>query len=337
MNVSRATSICASETTVDTSIIFGSGVGWGERLARVKICKVFISFRGISYRTIHDHSEHVHPLHIKIILSPANPHCQWKRPTWAPKEFYAPSCRGRAGTRPRRNLAAVCCSCRRKREAGRAATWRPWAPSPLLSSPSPRSSCSCNSNKIVYLTIQSSLQLENGYLRIRLLLSNSPRCYVVLLPCLLHSVFQNTRGIDTEARARVLWRKETAANLAGAFRPTWDPRDGRSCRTVFSEWVSSNNCSAPTVLMALHLYNVLMNLGINDLRDEHVQCSALFSNGEQDQGHNNWHKMIEYLSAQRNTHMANLMQNWVKYFLDEARLSLMIGMLLFRCVVMAVT
>ena len=37
------------------------------------------------------------------------------------------------------------------------------------------------------------------------------------------------------------------------------------------------------------------------------------------------------------TYLANLMQNCVKYLRDEARLSLMIGTLLFKCPMTAVT
>ena len=54
-------------------------------------------------------------------------------------------------------------------------------------------------------------------------------------------------------------------HLAGAFLATCDPMEGRSSRTVFKEWVSSRSCSAPTVLIGLHLYKWLINLGIKEL------------------------------------------------------------------------
>ena len=61
-------------------------------------------------------------------------------------------------------------------------------------------------------------------------------------------------------------KKGIGSNLAGALRPTCEPKDGRSCRTVLSECVSRSNCSAPTVLTALHLYKVFINLGMKDLQ-----------------------------------------------------------------------
>ena len=66
--------------------------------------------------------------------------------------------------------------------------------------------------------------------------------------------------------AKQVYKKGIGSNLAGALRPTCEPKDGRSCRTVLSECVSRSNCSAPTVLTALHLYNVFINLGMKDLR-----------------------------------------------------------------------
>ena len=46
---------------------------------------------------------------------------------------------------------------------------------------------------------------------------------------------------------------------------------------------------------------------------------------------------LNTITSSYNTYLANLMQNCVKYLRDEARLSLMIGTLLFKCPMTAVT
>ena len=66
--------------------------------------------------------------------------------------------------------------------------------------------------------------------------------------CLLHERLYTLAW--TSLRKHV---KEKNCYLAGAFLDTWDPMEGRSRSTVLRECVSRRSCSAPTVLMGLHL------------------------------------------------------------------------------------
>ena len=119
-------------------------------------------------------------------------------------------------------------------------------------------------------------------------------------------------------------------------------------------------CSAATAVTDLHLNKLPINFGINALKFnkkndnllEKVAVTAKLCNENciklefilqtihrhcEKSANKNMSDLNVIYNIVNYTYFANLTQNCVKYFLEEARLSLMRGRAVFRCPVIAVT
>ncbi len=113
----------------------------------------------------------------------------------------------------------------------------------------------------------------------------------------------------------VFFFEERLIYFCGGFRETVKLIDGKSRRTVFNECVSSKSCSAPIILIGLQRYKWLINFGINELKEKNSLGYIFY----------------------KHTNLTNVVQNCIKYFLDDPKWFRIIGTIVFKWLIIVVT